>query len=239
MSKMSLLDRFSIHSIFSGLGVLGLMLIFILVSPSLSMAQQAESDTTAAEQTAPEPEETTVPDPAETESKKNKKKAKEDDGESFFQKLMFWKKNKAPSEESSWHEKVKSYVAAKESEYYRFGYAQLDSDEWIPVFFIRRFKMMERQYQHRLIVQGQPSRQPNIKGVRMSTYGMEVENQGFDVEMPKFASVSRKQKSIDEQEAIQLASIQLELYGFEEVIWLTDKRKDLRDLSDTWQTNGN
>ncbi|MGM0587785.1 MAG: hypothetical protein ACQETE_05195 [Bacteroidota bacterium] len=238
---MSLLDRFSIHSIFSGLGVLGLMLILILVSPSLSMAQQAESDTTAAEQTAPETEETTEPGQAETENKKNKQKQAEedDDGESFFQKLMFWKKNKAPSEESSWHEKVKSYVAAKESEYYRFGYAQLDSGEWIPVFFIRRFKMMDRQYQHRLVVQGQPSRRPNIKGVRMSNYGMEVENQGFDVEMPKFASVSRKQKSIDEQEAIQLASIQLELYGFEEVIWLTDKRKDLRDLSDTWQTNGN
>jgi hypothetical protein len=223
------------------MGLLSLTLVLAFTIPEQGRAQEAESDTTATEQTAPveQPAET-AEEPAEENSKKeNKKKAKKDDGESFFQKLMFWKRNKAPSEVSSWHENVKNYVAAKDNEYYRYGYAQLDSGEWIPVFFLRRFKMMQRQYQHKLIVKGQPAREPNIKGVRMSNYGMEVENQGFDVEMPKFASVSRDQKKIDEQEAIQLASIQLDLYGFEEIVWLTDKRKDLRDLSDTWQTNGN
>jgi type III secretory pathway component EscV len=213
-----------------------LMFSLSFAVPQLTHAQDASADSTNTQQM--EQEESEAPAKDEQKSKKKKSKKDKKDGESFLQKLMFWKKNKAPEDASPWHEKVKTYVAAKETEYYRYGYAQLDSGDWIPVFFLRRFKMMQRQYQHILIIQGEPARKPNIKGVEMTTYGMRVENQGFDVEMPKFASVSRNQKKVDEQEAIQLATIQLDLYGFEEVIWLSDKRKDLRDLADTWGKEG-
>lgn len=218
-----------------------------------AFAQQEESESedteqtettqqeTASEQEADEEEASEATEEEGTESEvqfgdeeSDAEQEKEEQG--FFSKLAFWKSwttPDAPKDPLEWHENVQNYLSVTEEEYYRNGYTRIN-DKWLPVFMLRRFNMMDKQYNHTLVVKGKPQRMPSIKGIETIPYGLQVQNLGFDVQMPKFPSVSREQKQLDEIEATQLCSIQLGLYGFEETIWLPDKRKEIRDLAETW-----
>lgn len=233
-----------------------LLAAFLAVSPTISMAQQEEpeeqttTETAAADSVEVEQEESdeaaeeqqaaTQAEPRQQEEqpsrRERRKKKKEDNDGGFLSGLAFWKNwgdPKTPTKPSQWHIDVKNYLGVAEDEYYRYGYTLID-DTWLGVFLVRRFIMMDKQYSHTMVIQGNPTRLPNIKGVRVGPLGLEVTNLGFDVQMPRFPSVARSAKRLDEVEAVQLASIQLELYGFAETEWLPDKRKDLREMADTW-----
>ena len=222
---------------------IGIVALLLTMAVGTTPLQAQDADSTAAVETADspqtmQPDSTAVSETVSEESSDDKKSKKgDDDGGgffSFFGKLKFWGGSSAPEEATEWHKEVRRYVSASEDEYYRFGYAKVDG-KWVGTFFIRRFQMMEKQYSHLLIIQGEPGRVPGQKGVTVGPFGMEIRNNGFDIVMPKFPSVSRYQKKIDEQESIQLASMQLELYGFEASVWLEDRRKNFRDLADTWK----
>ena len=196
--------------------------------------------------TAEQPEDEVTPAPA-------KKKG-------FFAKLkstlMFWKKKKSPEQlaaeaeaqanivgfdvdrQTAWHQNLERYMGVRDDDFYRSGYALKDG-QWFPVFFLRRFRMMRNQYEHLLVISGRPDRLPRIKGISEGPYGIEISNEGFDYQMPTVASVSRVQKGFDNDQALQLAGARLESFGFEEYIWLRDRKKDTSDLADSWKLRTN
>ncbi|TNE69171.1 hypothetical protein EP331_14615 [bacterium] len=165
--------------------------------------------------------------------------------ESFWSKFAFWKKKPKPKPEreynlqveSLWHENLARYMGVNDDEFYRFGYAR-KGIQWYPVFFLRRFKMMQNQYEHTLIVYGKPQKMPRVKGITLGLYGVEVTNEGFEYQMPTVASVSRSQKQYDDVQSLDLASNRLQTFGFEQVLWLKDKKKETRDLADSWSLTG-
>lgn len=170
------------------------------------------------------------------EEEKNKPKKK-----SFWDKLKFWKKKEKPKPaieynlkvEALWHENLQRYMGVTDEEFYRNGYAR-KGVQWYPIFFLRRFKMMQNQYEHTLVVYGRPEKMPRVKGINLGLYGVEVTNEGFDFQMPTVSSVSRSQKKYDDIQALDFATSRLQSFGFEEVLWLKDKKKETKDLADTW-----
>jgi len=184
----------------------------------------------------------------EEQESSNEQKAEEEDKGffSFFGKLKFWGKGELPKEKTDWHMAVREYSDAKVNEYYRYGYVKSEG-EWYSTFFIRRFEHINRQYQHTLYIQGVSSKEFDQDGVEILDIDYEVKgnrvtritNLGFNYEMPIIPSVSREDKRVDEQQALQLATLELEILGFEEVYWLPDDRKDKRDMAETWIVNEN
>jgi len=184
-----------------------------------------------------ETDQTAQTEEAQTQNAESAGQAEQDEG-GFLNSLLFWQNwgpPDAPTEPSQWHDSVRKHLNVEDDEYIRYGYTRIN-ETWLPIFFLRRFKMMDKQYVHTLIIQGQPKKSPKIKGIKMGKFGMEVSNLGFDVRMPKFPSVSREQKGRDEKEAVQLCTIQLDLYGFDEIEWLPGEEEELRNLADTWNT---
>lgn len=158
------------------------------------------------------------------------------EGGGFINALKFWNwgATDAPDTLSPWHANVSNYLKVENDEYIRYGYTRINED-WLPIFFLRRFDMSDKQYVHTLVIKGQPKKSPKIKGIEMSEYGMVISNLGFDVRMPKFPSVSREKKGRDEKEAIKLCNTQLDLYGFDEIEWQPGEQEELRNLAETWE----
>ena len=209
-----------------------------------SQAEDEEKDSPsvfpAQTQTQPQPQ--TQPD-----QNLNKSNSKDDKG--FFSKLKFWGSDtqEAPREKSKLHELARFHYQAEKHEYYRFGYAKIN-EQWTSVFLLRRFKMIDRQYQHFLVIQGKPSKESLPKGmdiINLNKVSVDVDDQkvtvlqirniGFEFEMPRIPSTSREQKEFDENEALQLAGMQIAIIGFEDHIWLPDNRRDLSGIADTWE----
>jgi hypothetical protein len=217
------------------------LFLFLFVFGQLQLRAQ---DTPApAEQTTYLPEETpTISDETtgmESEEPVQKKK------KSFWAKLMFWKKDSQEDErlkpkiefnvmsESIWHENLARYMGVTDEEFYRFGYVR-KGVQWYPIFFLRRFKMMQNQYEHTLVIHGKPAKLPKVKGLNIGPYGLEVMNEGFEFQMPTVASVSRSQKQYDDVRSIEVATVRMQTFGFDQVVWLKDKKRETKDLSDTW-----
>ena len=160
---------------------------------------------------------------------------------SFWSKFMFWKEKPKPKPavefntqiEDVWHENIARFMGATDEEFYRFGYAR-KGVQWYPIFFLRRFEMIQNQYVHTLTIKGRPEKVPRVKGISMGLYGIEVTNEGFEFQMPTVASVSRSQKKFDDIQALDVATNRLQTFGFEEVRWLKDKKKETRDIANTW-----
>lgn len=171
--------------------------------------------------------------------------AKKNPKTSFWSKFAFWKKKPKPKPEreyniqveSLWHENLARYMGVNDNEFYRFGYAR-KGIQWYPIFFLRRFNMMKNQYEHTLIIYGKPEKMPRVKGITLGLYGVEVTNEGFEYQMPTVASVSRSQKQYDDIQSLDLATNRLQTFGFDQALWLKDKKKETRDLADTWSVTG-
>lgn len=166
--------------------------------------------------------------------------AQKDDG-NWYDFFFFWEEDE-PEEpklafntdvESQWHLDVARYEGIKENEFHRYGYAK-NGNQWYPVLFVRRFKMMNNQYMHRLIINGRPNKLPRIKGIETHRYGIVVTNEGFEYQMPTVASVSRQQKRYDEEQSLKLAESRLSSFGFEQITWVPDRKKETKDLAETW-----
>lgn len=164
----------------------------------------------------------------------------------WYSAFLFWKRSK-PSKpaidydtsiESLWHADLYRYMGVVDEEFYKFGYARKGA-QWYPITFIRRFKMMKNQYEHTLIIRGKPEKIPRLKGITIGPYGVEVTNEGFEYQMPTVASVSRQQKSYDEEQSISLVENRLISFGFEEIKWVSDRKRDTKDLADTWTLQSN
>ncbi len=166
---------------------------------------------------------------AETREKKEKAKAKN----------RAKKKNKKmplPKEPDKWHFDVQTFYVAKEDEFFKNGYARLNGD-WYPVFILRRFKMMSKQYEHYLVIKGRPSKIPKVKGMALVPFGFEVRNEGFEYALPTFASVDRGQKKQDEITFTRMAELKVQEFGFELVKWMEDNSRKTENIVNTWTTN--
>lgn len=172
---------------------------------------------------------------------KSNKKKKKDDGKKWYDIFLFWKEDGPPPAkvkydteyEADWHLDVARYEGVKPEEFYRYGYA-LRGNQWYPTFFLRRFNMMRNQYEHFLIINGRPEKLPRVKGISSHRYGIVVTNEGFEFQMPTVASVSRQQKTYDEEQALSLAKGRLMSFGFQQVTWVPDRKKETKDLAETW-----
>lgn len=148
--------------------------------------------------------------------------------------LVFWQNHMhLPEDKVPWHIDVKAQLGIDESEFHRMGFARRD-DIWIPIFFARRFMMMANAYNHVLVVMGQPERIPASKGITVEPYGTVIENDGFDLFMPLIASVSRAAKAQDELDSLELASMQLKQYGFQDIVWFRDRSRDPSGVAEGW-----
>lgn len=217
------------------------LLIFMAVSyPKVGLAQETGGEVQT-EQLDYLPEEQTEEPTDEAEEGEARPKKKK----SFWSKLAFWNKDKKGDDalkpkiefnvmsESIWHENLARYMGVNDEEFYRFGYVR-KGVQWYPIFFLRRFKMMQNEYEHTLIIHGKPAKLPKVKGLAIGPYGLEVTNEGFEFQMPTIASVSRSQKQYDDTRAIEVATMRMQTFGFDQVIWLKDKKRETKDLSDTW-----
>jgi hypothetical protein len=206
-------------------------------------AQDTPETPTPTEQTEYQQDESPAISDANSDSEEVEQTPKKK--KSFWSKLAFWKKS-APQEEglkpkidfnvmseSIWHENLARYMGVTDEEFYRFGYVR-KGVQWYPIFFLRRFKMMQNQYEHTLVIHGKPAKLPKVKGLDIGPYGLEVRNEGFEFQMPTVASVSRSQKQYDDARAIEVATIRMQSFGFDQVVWLKDKKRETKDLSDTW-----
>ncbi len=149
------------------------------------------------------------------------------------------KKNKKmplPKEIDKWHTDVGTFYVVKEDEFHKHGYARLNG-EWYPIFIMRRFKMMSKQYEHYLVIKGRPSKIPKVKGMAIIPFGFEVRNDGFEYALPTFASVDRAQKRQDETEFTKMAEIKVLEFGFELVKWIEDNSRKTENIVNTWSTN--
>ena len=152
----------------------------------------------------------------------------------IIRRILF--RNKAPSEPDQWHNEVSLYNNQKKNDYFYYGYAQA-GEEWFPVYIHRYFVMIKKQYEHTLVIKGRPENIPKVKGIRMSPYGLEIKNYGFEFDLPTFPSVDRQQKSLDEYEFRRIAEEKLLEFGFTKTIWLEDKTQKVKDMADTWRAN--
>lgn len=148
--------------------------------------------------------------------------------------LVFWQNNMIfPENEVPWHDDVRRHLGVNQDEFHRVGFARLN-DKWIPVFFLRRFQMMSNNYNHILVIMGRPESIPVTKGMEVGPLGTEVVNEGFEVFMPTIASVSRRQKAVDEKDALDLVTFQLEQYGFRDIIWFADRSRVPGNVASGW-----
>jgi len=241
------------------IGIVLLIFIGFMSQQQLAHAQQEtppEDSTDTATQIDTDENEPAPAIPAQTENQPTQNQSqngKKDDG-GFFSKLKFWGNGKdkdkpnseAPETKSDWHELARFNYNAEKHEYYRFGYAQTDR-QWVSVFFLRRFKMAERQYNHYLVIQGKPSKETLPSGMKIveltkrtinaedkTATALEIKNEGIGFEMPRVPSVSREEKKFDEQQALQLAGFQLSNMGFEDYYWLPDKRENIGEIAEEW-----
>lgn len=151
--------------------------------------------------------------------------------------LIFWQNNMVfPEEEVPWHDNVRQYLGVNSDEFHRVGYAR-QNDVWIPIFFLRRFQMMSNSYNHIMVIKGRPHSIPVTKGMTVGTYGTEITNEGFEVFMPTIASVSRRQKAVDERDALDLAAFQLEQYGFQNIVWFADRTRIPGSVASGWSVD--
>lgn len=218
-----------------------LFVFILLVSTHQKVEAQETQGDVQTEQLDYLPEDTESTTNAELSESENTPKKKK----SFWSKLAFWKKDKQQAEEvdpsvefnvmseSIWHENIARYMGVNDEEFYRFGYVKKGM-QWYPIFFLRRFKMMQNEYEHTLIIHGKPAKLPKVKGLNIGPYGLEVTNEGFEFQMPTTASVSRTQKKYDDTRAIEVATMRMQSFGFDQVVWLKDKKRETKDLSDTW-----
>ncbi len=147
--------------------------------------------------------------------------------------LTFWQNHMIfPDSPVPWHDEVHAQLGIG-NEFYRMGFAR-HNDIWIPVFFVRRFMMMRNSYNHILVIKGRPQSIPVTKGISIESYGTLIENEGFELFMPTFASVSRAAKAEDELESLSLATFQLEQYGFNDVVWFRDRSEDPGGVAEGW-----
>ncbi len=149
---------------------------------------------------------------------------------------VFWSDRMViPEDEVPWHGEVLERMRVEQDEeFHRTGFLRRD-DEWIPIFFLRRFEMMHNVYQHYLVIKGEPGDMHTASGVESEEYGTVIANEGYDLYMPTVASVARDEKEMDEEEALQLATIQLETYGFEDVIWFDMEEERRGTVASEWQ----
>ena len=149
---------------------------------------------------------------------------------------MFWTERMIiPDEEVPWHENVLEHMRVdQDEEFHRTGFLRRD-DQWIPIFFLRRFEMMHNVYQHYLVIKGEPGNIHTTTGIEEEDYGTVISNEGYDLYMPTVASVSRDEKQLDEMESLQLATIQLETYGFRDIIWFDLEEERRGTVASEWQ----
>lgn len=214
-----------------------LSIVFLtLMSSSVSFAQDSPtSDTSTVAVEEPTNE---TPDLSSSDLQQSKEKPAK---RSFWSKLAFWKKTEKPKPkvnfnievENIWHENIARYMGITDEEFYRFGYVRKGL-QWYPVLFLRRFEMIPNQYNHTLVIRGRPDKIPKVKGITLGLYGIEVVNEGFEFQMPTVASVSRSQKKYDDIQALDVASNRLQTFGFDQVVWLRDKKRVTKDIADTW-----
>jgi len=165
----------------------------------------------------------------------------------FFSALSFWNNSNEPKTAAPWHQLASNYLGVQPNEFHLYGYAKID-EKWIPTLFVRRFKMEQKQYEHILLIKGVPKVKPEISGIDIVSFArnpnrqvdskaLRVQNFGFNFEMPVIPSVSRRQKKLDEERAVEIASMQLDFFGFEDNLWLDNKSKQLKNVADTWQVS--
>lgn len=152
----------------------------------------------------------------------------------IIRRILF--RNRAPIEPDQWHTEVSLYNNQKKGDYFYYGYAQA-GEEWFPVYIHRYFVMIKKQYEHTLVIKGRPENIPKVKGIRMSPYGLEIKNYGFEFELPTFPSVDRTQKSLDEYEFRRISEEKMMEFGFTKVVWLEDKSQKVKDMAETWRAN--
>lgn len=208
--------------------------IFILqLNMAFALAQESTQDSLSTWETT----DTTIVDD-QTASKKSS---------GFLSALTFWNNNSKPKTPAPWHQLAQDYMGVQPNEFYLNGYAKIN-EQWIPVLFVRRFKMMKTQYEHTLLIKGAPRDKPDISGIdivtivsnpdgQVDSYALRVQNVGFNFEMPVIPSVSRQEKQADEKRAAEIASMQLDFFGFEDYFWLENKSNKLRNVADTWQVS--
>jgi hypothetical protein len=227
-----------------------LMLCFLLGTMPLALHAQDTSEEEKSEEPTEEVMGESVDDPAPTEdlktsdenpNLKSNKKKKEDDGKKWYDIFLFWQEDRPPPAtvkfdtefEADWHLDVARYEGVRQQEFYRYGYA-LRGNQWYPVFFLRRFNMMRNQYEHFLVINGRPEKIPRVKGIQSHRHGIVVTNEGFEFQMPTVASVSRQQKTYDEEQALSLAKGRLMTFGFQQVTWVLDRKEETKDLAESW-----
>lgn len=211
------------------------IVFFTLMSSNVSFAQDSpnpDSSSVAVEESADQTQSSATDASQDVEQPAKR---------SFWSKLAFWKKAPKPKAkvnfnvevEDVWHENIARYMGVTDEEFYRFGYARKGL-QWYPILFLRRFEMIPNQYNHTLIIRGRPEKIPKVKGITLGLYGMEVVNEGFEFQMPTVASVSRSQKKYDDIQALDVATNRIQTFGFDQVVWLRDKKRVTKDIADTW-----
>ena len=172
---------------------------------------------------------------------------KVDSNNAFFSAITFWNSSSKPEKASEWHQLAQDFLGVQSDDFYINGYAKIN-EIWIPTLFVRRFQMMKTQYEHILLIKGVPENIPDISGINVETivkkpdgqvdsFALSVKNIGFNFEMPVIPSVSREEKKLDQQRAVELASMQLEFFGFEKFTWIDSKSNQLKNVADTWQVD--
>lgn len=158
--------------------------------------------------------------------------------EGFIDNVMFWSDRMIiPEGEVPWHQTVIDELRIEEDEeFYRAGFLKR-GDQWIPIFFLRRFEMMHNVYQHYLVIKGEPGRIHLSSGINVEDFGTIISNEGYDFFMPTVASVSRDEKEMDELEALDIATMQLESYGFQYIYWFDIEEERRGTVAEEWQVN--